>query len=161
MHLSRRPVEAEDQEFLRAFLIAAIAEEFGAGAWPEPMRSNVLDLQYRARIQGIRTNYPQASQDFALVDGTPAGWLVVARASRALLIVDLLIASEHRRKGIGGWLLRQVIEEANAANAEIHLMVNVMNHQAIRLYEKFGFVRTGGNELQHAMTYRFGSLRVP
>lgn len=52
---------------------------------------------------------------------------------------NILVAPEHRRKGIADALLRDLLSRADT----IHLEVRASNAPARRLYEKHGFRHTG------------------
>jgi RimJ/RimL family protein N-acetyltransferase len=76
------------------------------------------------------------------------GRLSVARdphpASRHVADLGLMVAPAERRRGIGWALLEQAAEwarEAGVRKLELHVFPH--NEPAIRLYERFGFVREG------------------
>jgi RimJ/RimL family protein N-acetyltransferase len=76
------------------------------------------------------------------------GRLSVARdphpASRHVADLGLMVAAADRRRGIGWALLEQAAEwarEAGVRKLELHVFPH--NEPAIRLYERFGFVREG------------------
>ena len=76
------------------------------------------------------------------------GRLSVARdphpASRHVADLGLMVAAAARRRGIGWALLEQATEwarEAGVRKLELHVFPH--NEPAIRLYERFGFVREG------------------
>jgi RimJ/RimL family protein N-acetyltransferase len=80
--------------------------------------------------------------------GELAGRLSVARdphpASRHVADLGLMVASGHRRRGIGSALLEQAVvwgRETDVSKLELHVFPH--NVPAIALYEKFGFVREG------------------
>lgn len=59
-----------------------------------------------------------------------------------LHIQEIAVAQDYRNRGIGASLINQLIQTAAAKNAKrAYLEVRRSNHAAIRLYEKFGFVK--------------------
>ncbi|MFQ5858886.1 MAG: ribosomal protein S18-alanine N-acetyltransferase [Anaerolineae bacterium] len=67
-------------------------------------------------------------------------WLVAGEAH----ISTIAVHPDARRRGLGELLLVHVIETALANGADfVTLEVRVSNHSAQRLYEKYGFNRTG------------------
>jgi RimJ/RimL family protein N-acetyltransferase len=65
-------------------------------------------------------------------------------ASRHVADLGLMVAASARRRGIGWALLEQAADWARAAGVrKLELHVFPHNEPAIRLYEKFGFVREG------------------
>src|SRR5919201_2958823 len=86
------------------------------------------------------------------------GRLSVARdshpASPHVADLGLMVAVGHRRRGIGRALLERAVEWAREVGVEkLELHVFPHNEPAIRLYERFGFVREGYRRNQ----YRRGS----
>ena len=73
-----------------------------------------------------------------LVDGEPAGRLYVARWKKELRIVDIALLPEHRGRGIGAELLRELLEEADAAGKPVTIHVEREN-PAMGLYQRLGF----------------------
>jgi RimJ/RimL family protein N-acetyltransferase len=76
------------------------------------------------------------------------GRLSVARdphpASRHVADLGLMVAAADRRRGIGWALLEQAVEWARASGVhKLELHVFTHNEPAMRLYERFGFVREG------------------
>ncbi|MGO9261742.1 MAG: N-acetyltransferase family protein [Bryobacteraceae bacterium] len=151
MTISLRPEETGDEPFLRRLITATITQELGADWWPEPMRSHLLGIQYSARRQSIRDRFPAGQSGIVLVDGAEAGWLYVAKLEDEIRLVEIMLLEEHRGKGAGTELIRQVIE--TAGNRPVRLSVNVMNTGAARLYERLGFRRIGGDDVQQLMEY--------
>lgn len=57
-------------------------------------------------------------------------------------VVSIAVLEEHRNKGIGTTLLTTAMERMrNRGCDEVFLEVRVTNYDAIRLYEKLGFVK--------------------
>jgi putative acetyltransferase len=80
--------------------------------------------------------------------GRVVGRLSLARdqhpASRHVADLGLMVASSHRRRGIGRALLETAVLWARDADVrKLELHVFPWNEPALRLYEEFGFVREG------------------
>ena len=73
-----------------------------------------------------------------LVGGEPAGRLYVARWPEELRIVDIALLPRFRGRGVGTTLLRQLMDEADAAGKPISIHVEV-NNPARSLYDRLGF----------------------
>jgi ribosomal protein S18 acetylase RimI-like enzyme len=150
----RRESPADDEVFLRRLVTETVALELGADRWPEPMRSHLLNLQYQNRRMGPRAGFPAGESHIILLDGAPAGWLFLANMDHEIHIVEIMVAPEWRSRGVGGEAIRQVFARASAAGKPVGLTVNVLNAGAIRLYERLGFRRVGGDEVQQEMEAR-------
>ena len=153
MTISQRAATDADEPFLRKLIVDTVTEELQASLWPEPMRSHLLEIQYSARRQSIRTRYPNAEDRIVMVDEIPAGWFAKADLDDEIRWLDLMIAADHRGKGVGTAVLKEAMAESNRARKPARFSVSVMNGRAIQLYEHLGFRRIGGDEVQHIMEY--------
>lgn len=147
---------AGDDAFLRRLIMATVADELMASLWPEAIRDSVLDIQYRARLNASRSNFPQAESRIVLVDGERAGWFFVSTLSGGspndeIRLVEIMLLPEHRRRGIGTMLIQDLSSQAKAAHLPLRLSVDVNNAAAFRLYSRLGFRRIGGDENRHLM----------
>ncbi len=153
MIVSRRPVTPEDDPFLRKLIVDTITRELRADTWPQPMRDRVLDIQYGHRRAGHRGNFPDASNEIVLVDGEEAGWIVVADLPDGIRIVDIMVREERRGRGVGSAAIGEIQTAAKEAGKPLRLCVGAMNQDALRLYLRLGFRRTGGDETRHEMEW--------
>jgi RimJ/RimL family protein N-acetyltransferase len=101
----------------------------------------------RRYLRAIR-RYPNAAVFVAEDDGLIVGRLSIARdqhpASRHVADLGLMVAMTHRRQGIGTRLLETALDwarESDVRKLELHVFPH--NEAAIKLYEKFGFVKEG------------------
>lgn len=132
-----------------AVALVALAEAIGRepGAWllTRDVWRGVGDE--RRYLRGVR-RHPDAAVYVAEVDGIVVGRLSIARdphpASRHVADLGLMVAAEHRRKGIGRALLDNAVTWAEAVDVrKLELHVFPWNEAAIGLYESFGFVQEG------------------
>jgi ribosomal protein S18 acetylase RimI-like enzyme len=154
MIVTLRPESLHDEPFLRSLIHTTIAAELGASQWPEPMRSHLLGIQYTARRHLHRTNFPEAVSYVVDADGADAGWAVVTTMPHEIQLVEIMIVPELRGRGIGTAAIRQILATAAAADKPVRLFVNVTNHAAIGLYQRLGFCRIEGDQVQHVMECR-------
>lgn len=150
MSVTRRPLSKEDEALVRALIFQMVTDELGAGMWPEAVRAPLLEIQYRARQEGIRVNWPDAEQDILLVDGELAGWVVVARREDAIHLVEIVIDPKYRGKGFGTERIQELLTESDRTGKPVRLSV-ITTNPANRLYQRLGFRRTGGDEIRHFM----------
>ena len=154
MTVSLRSETDADERFVRHVVTDIVAKQLGAGAWPAEMRAQLLALQYAARRQSIHAAFPEGESRIIEVDGDGAGWVFIAELEQEIRLVEIMILEAHRHKGIGSTVIRQVIEGAAANGKPVRLTVANMNQGAGRLYERLGFRRVGGDEVQHVMEHR-------
>jgi RimJ/RimL family protein N-acetyltransferase len=101
----------------------------------------------RRYIRGV-FRHPDAAVFIAEEDGRVLARMSLARdphpASRHVADLGLMVAAEHRRRGIGTMLLEAAVEWGRISGVtKLELHVFPWNEPALRLYESFGFEREG------------------
>lgn len=119
--------------------------------WTEEQKRAFLEMQFQAQATHYAKHY--AGADFLIIedDGHPVGRLYVHRQPHDIRIVDISLMPDHRSKGIGTQLLRQILDEAGSTPVTIH--VEHFN-PAMRLYERLGFRRIGSHGVYHLLEWR-------
>ncbi len=145
-----RPATSRDEPFLYELISSILADQLKAQSWDESVRGPLLQMQYRARSQSYTARFPGAEHNIILVSGVPAGRMIVFRSDREIRLVDIAIASAYRRTGIGGGLIRELLEESDRSGKPVRLTV-ALDNPALSLYQRLGFVRTDGNGVQQEM----------
>lgn len=143
-----------DEPFLRRLILDTISGELGADQWPALLRDQIVESQYAARRHGPLGSFPEGRSRIILLDSDPAGWLYTGTLDDSVWIAEIMVRPELRGRGVGTAALREVLGQASAEGKPVRLSVNVLNAGAIRLYERLGFRRTGGSEVQHTMEAR-------
>jgi len=96
----------------------------------------MLDFVYFLLIAG--EGFIVASKDGAVV-----GYVIVMSRKREGSIQSIAVSPDSRGKGIGESLMRSAIDHLAGKSERVHLLVDVNNERAIRLYRKLSFVETG------------------
>jgi RimJ/RimL family protein N-acetyltransferase len=139
-----RPAAPGDAAALVALAEAVGSEREGWLISDSAWRSVADERRY---VRAVR-RHPDAAVFVAEAPEGIVGRLSVARdthpASRHVADLGLMVATGHRRRGIGRALLEQAVEwarEVGVRKLELHVFPH--NEPAIGLYEQFGFVREG------------------
>jgi ribosomal protein S18 acetylase RimI-like enzyme len=138
VELRLRSVADADRAFLIDVYASVREDELAHLPWDEAIRRAFVEQQFAAQDAHYRAHYPGATLDVIEVDGEPAGRLYVHRGPRDIRIMDIALAPGFRGRGIGGALLRSLIDEASASGRKLSIHVEV-NNPARRLYERLGF----------------------
>jgi GNAT superfamily N-acetyltransferase len=145
-----RPASAEDRGFFARVYAAGRAEELAPVPFSPAGKEAFLAQQFAAQSVHYSRYYASASYDVILVDGEPAGRLIVHRTSEHVLIVDIALLPEHRGHGVGTSLLLPILEEASIGGVPVLIHVE-RNNRALRLYERLGFAPTADDGIYLTM----------
>jgi ribosomal protein S18 acetylase RimI-like enzyme len=118
------------------------ADEFARVPWSPEQTAAFVAQQFAAQSAHYAQHYAGMSTDVILLDGVPAGRLLVARWSEEIRIVDIALLPEFRGRGAGSRLLRALIDEAAAGGLSLSIHVE-RESRALRLYERLGFRPAG------------------
>ena len=138
-----RPADSSDLPFLRALYGAVRADELAAIPWSQPQKQAFLDSQFALQHHHYVTQFPAAG--FWLIEqhATPVGRFYLLNEAPDFLIIDISLLPQWRGIGIGGALIADAQQAAQAAGAGVKLHVAQRNAAARRLYQRLGFVASG------------------
>lgn len=148
-----RPATPADEPFLAAVYAATRADEMTAFGFDAATAGAFLSQQFTAQDRSYRQAYPAARFDIILVGGQPAGRLYVDRGREAVHVIDIALLPEHRGRGIGTRLLRDLLAEAAATDRAVTLSA-LRGGRVLELYARLGFVQTGGDDVYVALAWR-------
>jgi ribosomal protein S18 acetylase RimI-like enzyme len=137
--VSTRPVTDADQEFLIGVYASTRAAELAQVNWDESQKDAFIRWQYGLQKKEYDTRYPDARYEVILVDGQPAGRIWVGTDETQIRLLDIALLPEFQNRGVGTYLLRQLIDEAMQTKKALRHMVFILNENASRFYERLGF----------------------
>ena len=140
VNVSLRPVTDADQEFLVGVYASTRAAELAQVEWDEGQKDAFIRWQFAMQKQEYDTRYPNARYEVILVDDQPAGRIWVGTDDTQIRLLDIALLTEFQNRGVGAYLLRQLIDEARRAQKPLRHMVFMLNDNAHRFYERLGFV---------------------
>lgn len=143
-----RDAVGEDMPFFERLFFATRREAFAPLGWDAQQLEALLKMQFNSQTQGYLLQYPDARSYVIETDGTAVGRLIT---TGEVLLVDIAVLPESRNLGIGSFVLRRLLDEAKKAKKNVILQVEKSNPAAIRLYERFGFEKTGEDDLYFTM----------
>jgi ribosomal protein S18 acetylase RimI-like enzyme len=148
-----RPIRPEDERFLFRIYAEARAEELALLPWSADEKRAFLLMQFQAQHGFYVKHFAEAHFDIIEEGGRPLGRLYVDRRTDEIRVIDIALLPEHRRKGIGGGLLRGLLDEAAAGGKSVTIHVE-RNNPARRLYERLGFEHERDEGLYWFMRWR-------
>ena len=146
-----RQENPDDEPFIRKLMIETLAGQLHACSWPDAIRESLLDTQYRIRRNGFRASAENHPGTIVLLDGEPVAWYIETESDDEIRLVNLVVANQHRRKGLGSAILRQLLIHSDHSGKTLRLSVAINNPRAAELYARFGFRRTGDDGVHHFM----------
>jgi ribosomal protein S18 acetylase RimI-like enzyme len=146
MTIALRAYEDCDRDFLFRLYASTRAQEIAPFGWPPAQQEAFLLMQFTAQQRWYSMSYEQAEHQIIEQEGVPIGRIMVLRQPPAAVLVDIALLPEHRGKGIGGELIRQVIQQCDQQKLPLRLQV-LRGNPALRLYERLGFVRTQEDQI--------------
>ena len=150
--LSLRPIEAGDQEFLCQLYASTRQEELEVVPWSLEEKSVFLRSQFLAQHTYYMEQFTGAQFDLILNNGHPIGRMYVDRRLDEIRLIDIAILPEVRGQGIGGGLLRALLEEAKGLLLPVRIHVESFN-PALRLYQRLGFEKVEDQGVYYLMEW--------
>src|SRR5215216_2428005 len=136
--ITLRPVGSDDYDFLVEVYGSTRAEELALVPWTTEQQQAFVRSQFAAQQDHYAKKYPTASHDIILSDNRPVGRLYVARLDQEIRIIDITLLPAERNAGIGSYLIKQLLDEANRSGKVTRIYVEEFN-PSLRLFERLGF----------------------
>ena len=136
--ITLRPAGASDRDFLLRVYASTREQELRLVNWSADQKAAFVQMQFGAQDSYYREQYARATFDVIEVESEAAGRLYVDRLEDEIRIIDITLLPEHRGRGIGTTLIRQLLDEAAAGRKRLSIHVERHN-PARRLYERLGF----------------------
>ena len=155
-----RPVSPDDYDFLIEVYGSTRADEMALVPWTIEQQQAFVRAQFTARQDHYAKKYPAASHDIIVSDNRPVGNLYVARLDQEIRIVDLTLLPAERNAGIGSYLIKQLLDEANRAGKITRVYVEEFN-PSLRLFERLGFSPSEQHGIHLLMQCNPNGIAVP
>ncbi|MCA9922365.1 MAG: GNAT family N-acetyltransferase [Anaerolineales bacterium] len=137
-----RPITPEDEPFLCRLYAGTREEELAVLPWSQAEKDAFLTMQFNAQHTYYQEQFRGANFDLILLDDQPIGRLYLEHRPDEFRIIDIALLKEYRRQGIGSYLLKKVLDDANTAVLPVRIHVE-HNNPAMKLYRRLGFRRIG------------------
>ncbi len=152
-----RPRRDDDRDFLSRLYASTRADEMALLDWSAEEKNAFLAMQFEAQTRHYDEHYADAEFMIIERDKTPIGRLCLHRRVDEIRVVDIALLPEARRSGIGGRLLKRVLDEAAETGRVVRIHVE-RNNPAISLYDRLGFRRIDDLGVYHLMEWKSAGL---
>jgi ribosomal protein S18 acetylase RimI-like enzyme len=150
MEITQRPAGPDDEEFLFKLYCTTRRKEIEALQLDPAQQEMFLRVQFVAQKFSYQAEFPEAVHNIILFEGRPAGRVMTMRMEREDRYIDLAVLPEYQNLEIGTRIIKDLIAESAKAGLPARMHV-LKTNRAIRLYERFGFVVTGEDEVNYIL----------
>ena len=155
-----RPVGSDDYDFLVEVYGSTRAEEMALVPWSTEQQLAFVRSQFAAQQDHYAKTYPTANHDIIVSNDRPVGRLYVARLDQETRIIDITLLPAERNAGIGSYLIKQLVDEANRSGKITRIFVEEFN-PSLRLFERLGFLPSEQHGIHVLMQYNPGQHLTP
>jgi len=142
--ITLRPVQAIDLEFLFQVYASTRTDELSVVPWSPSEKEAFLRQQFEAQHRHYRSAYADGQFSIVSAGSEDIGRLYVWRGPGELRIIDIALLPAWRGRGMGGQLIRALLDEGAAAGLRVSIHVEQHN-PALRLYQRLGFKPVSNN----------------
>jgi GNAT superfamily N-acetyltransferase len=128
----------DDLPFVAELYASTRREEVAVTGWPVPVQEAFLRQQHEAQHSHYSLHYTDAEWLIVEHGGEAIGRLYLLDSAESLHIVDISLVPQWRGQGIGGAILRDILELAGERGKPLSIHVEKVN-PARRLYGRLGF----------------------
>jgi ribosomal protein S18 acetylase RimI-like enzyme len=136
--ITLRPVQESDNDFLLKVYGSTREQELAQVPWTAEQKQQFVRMQWEAQKNHYAAQYPNATHEIISVEGTAAGRVYLDRSGDNFHILDITLLPEHRNRGAGSFLLRQIMADAKEAGKPVTIYVETFN-PSLQLFQRLGF----------------------
>ena len=133
-----RPEAESDLSFLLVLYRSTREQEVSMVPWTEGQKQAFVEMQFTSQRQHYLREYPGARLQVIERDAEPIGRLYVHERPDEIRIMEIALAPAARSQGVGGALLRSILDDGARSGRPVTIHVERFN-PARRLYERLGF----------------------
>src|SRR6185437_4018979 len=141
-----RNAREEDLPFFFSLYSDVRGPEMSGWGWPAAQRESFLRMQFEAQRRSWQAAYPNTADRVVCLGDLPIGRILTAHTQHGTHLIDIALLGEFRSRGIGAWLLRQLMTDCERSHSALSLQV-LNGNPARRLYLRLGFRDTDAGEM--------------
>lgn len=145
-----RPVKEKDGSFIETVYGSTRQDELKLTNWPEQQKKAFIIMQSMAQLAEYKTKFPGAALQVIVYKKKDAGRFYTWENDKEIRLIDITLLPAFRGKGIGTFLLKELIKRSTKEQKKISLHVEPDN-PALYLYSSLGFIRIKNNGRHYYM----------
>ena len=150
--LTYRNADPEDEGFLFELYSSTRTEELNAWGWDKRQQEAFLKMQFHAQQSSYQQQFPDCNYQIVMIEKHAVGAMLVIRNAAEIRLADIAFLPEYRDRGIGSFLIQNLLTEATQAGKPVRLQVIQFN-RAFRLYQRLGFSKVSDNGIHFLMEW--------
>lgn len=149
-----RPEAATDAAFLSALHDSVKGAELASLPVGDPVRRQLLDMQYRAMTISYHAAFPNGRFDLITLNEAAIGRLISDLSEGLLRIVYIALLPEWQGHGICTELMRSVLDTPGSSVTRCEATVAKDNTASLRLWARLGFAERARSETDLVLEWR-------
>ena len=142
-------------EFLYRLYASTRADVHQIQDWNNEQKEQFLRMQFNAQHTHYQKHFPTAEFNVILNKKRKSiGRFYLHQRKDEFRIVDISLLPQHRRKGIGSTIIKNVMEQGRLAGLPVRLHVARFN-PALSWYTRMGFENIEETEMRFLMEWSF------
>jgi len=145
-----RTVKEKDDSFIEAVYRSTREDELKITNWPEQQKMAFIIMQSMAQLAEYKTKFPDAAYQVIIFNKQDAGRFYTLENDTEIRLIDITLLPRFRGKGIGTFLLEELIQKSKKVQKKISLHVDPVS-PALHLYQRLGFIHVKNNGRHYYM----------
>jgi ribosomal protein S18 acetylase RimI-like enzyme len=145
-----RPAEEKDNSFIETVYRSTREDELILTNWTEHQKWAFIKMQSMAQLAEYKIKFPGAAFQIIIFKKQDAGRFYTWENENEIRLIDITLLPPFRGKGIGAFLLGELIKRSNKVQKKISLHVDPEN-PALKLYLRSGFIHIKNNGRHYYM----------
>ena len=152
--LRTRAETAADTAFLTSLHASVKAAEFATIPVGEPLRQQLLAMQFRAMTISYRSAFPQGRFEVITLNDVPIGQLITDSGTDRFHVVYIALLPEWRQRRIATRLMTRVLEAPRGRGVSCEATVALDNAASQRLWSRLGFTERARDSANLRLEWR-------
>jgi ribosomal protein S18 acetylase RimI-like enzyme len=140
----------KDESFIEAVYRSTREAELKITNWSEEQKTLFVKMQSMAQLAEYKAKFPGAAWQVIAYKKKDAGRMYTWESDTEIRLIDITLLPAFRGKGIGTFLLKELIKRSGIVRKKISLHVEPAN-PALYLYLRLGFVKQKTNGRHYYM----------